>query len=84
MERISWHNTFAWLKVYFLSSTEKLKKKTYFVSLVFFFNPNLVQKREEENRSYKDINQWWRSEGTCIKGSWKKLKVISPLNQSLI
>merc|ERR1711874_811473 len=32
------------------------------------------RKREEENRSYKDINQWWRSEGTCIKGSWKKLK----------
>merc|ERR1719461_2808665 len=32
------------------------------------------RERVEENRSYKDINQWWRSEGTCIKGSWKKLK----------
>ena len=81
MKRISWHNTFGWLKVFFLFKYWKVEKR---LSLVILFNLNLVQEREEENRSYKDINQWWRSEGTCIKGSWKKLKVISPLNQSLI
>ena len=33
------------------------------------------QEREPEYKSYGDINQWWRGEGTCIKGSWKKFQV---------
>lgn len=27
--------------------------------------------REEEKSYYKDINEWWRGDGTCIKGSWR-------------
>lgn len=32
------------------------------------------KERIEDSRSYKDINSWWRGEGTCIKGSWKKFQ----------
>jgi len=30
------------------------------------------KERPVENQSFKNINEWWRGRGTCIKGSWKK------------
>eukprot|EP00091_Calanus_sinicus_P007225 TRINITY_DN18169_c0_g1_i1.p1 TRINITY_DN18169_c0_g1~~TRINITY_DN18169_c0_g1_i1.p1 ORF type:complete len:160 (-),score=34.31 TRINITY_DN18169_c0_g1_i1:310-789(-) len=30
------------------------------------------KERPQENRFYKNINEWWRGKGTCINGSWKK------------
>jgi len=30
------------------------------------------KERTEDNKFYKNINEWWRGKGTCINGSWKK------------
>lgn len=33
--------------------------------------------RSVENSYYSDINNWWRGDGTCVNGSWKRHKALS-------
>ena len=42
------------------------------------------QRREEAATYYKDINQWWRGKGTCVKGSWKTTPVKTNKNNSTL
>ena len=30
--------------------------------------------RAPEHAGYADINDWWRGQGTCINGSWRKFQ----------
>ena len=34
----------------------------------------MLQTRAEEDRYYRDINKWWRREGTCADPGWRLLE----------
>ena len=42
------------------------------------------QRREEAATYYKDINQWWRGKGTCVKSSWRSTPVKTNKNNSTL
>jgi hypothetical protein len=33
-----------------------------------------IQTRPAETNHFSDINAWWRAQGTCINGSWRKFQ----------
>lgn len=45
-----------------------------FINTYFFCRLCALLHDDFPNKHYRDVNEWWRGQGTCITGSWRKRK----------